>query len=259
VTPDGWSAALAFLLFVAPGIVWDLLSRRREAEADESAFREASRVALFSLVFSLPAAVVVVLVSTQVHRVTRVVGRLASGDVVPLSWDGLVILVVMLTQLALACLFAYVTHRVLMLSSQSSDIDLISGWTRAFRHDRPDNHDAYVRAKLINGSVWTGRVVSYSSDFELEDRELVLGPPLSSRGPSGNQLIPLEPHCQRVILRGNQIASLVVEYHHRSRAAAEGEAVSRDDRSKVESGKPNGNGDRQGTTEASHAGVQARP
>jgi hypothetical protein len=255
VTPDGWSAALAFLLFVAPGIVWDLLSRRREAEADESAFREASRVALFSLVFSLPAAAVVVLVSTQVHGVTRVARRLASGDVVPLSWDGLIILVVMLTQLALACGFAGLTHLLLMRSSRSSDIDLISAWTRAFRRDRPPDHDAYVRAKLTSGSVWTGRVVSYTSDFELEDRELVLGPPLSSRGPPGNQLIPLEPHCQRVILRGNQIASLVVEYHHRSRAAAEGEAASRAEHPKVEVGNPNGDGDNQGTTEASHAGL----
>ena len=51
VTPDGWGSALVFLLFVAPGIVFDLLEVLR-AGAHESAFREASRVALSSLVFS---------------------------------------------------------------------------------------------------------------------------------------------------------------------------------------------------------------
>lgn len=167
MTPDGWSAALAFLLFVAPGIVFDLLSRRREPEANESAFREASRVALSSLVFSLPALAVVVLVSTRVHRVTRVAHRVASGDVVLFSVVGFIILVVMLVELALACLFAYVTHRVLMHSSDSSDIDRISAWKKAFRHDRPADHEVHVRAKLKCGSVWTGRVVSYTPDFEV--------------------------------------------------------------------------------------------
>ena len=47
----GWGSALAFLLFVAPGIAFDLLSRRRRAAADESTFREVSRVALSNLVF----------------------------------------------------------------------------------------------------------------------------------------------------------------------------------------------------------------
>ena len=39
MTPEGWGSALAFLLFVAPGIAFDLLSRRRRAAADESTFR----------------------------------------------------------------------------------------------------------------------------------------------------------------------------------------------------------------------------
>jgi hypothetical protein len=256
VTPDGWSAALAFLFFVAPGIVFDLLSRRREPEADESAFREASRVALSSLVFSLPASAVVVLASTRVHRLTRVAQRIASGDVVLFSADGFIILVVMLAELALACLFAYVAHRVLMRSSRSSDIERISAWKKAFRHDCPAYHEAHVRAKLKSGSVWTGRVVSYTPDFELDNRELVLGPPLSSRGPNG-KLTPLEPDFHRVVLTGDQIASLAVEYH-RTRTPAENGAARRAELPKAQGGDTNGAGnvDSRGTTPP-HAHVQA--
>ena len=57
------------MLFVAPGIVFDLLSRSRRVGADESAFREVSRVALSSLLLSLFAAVPVGLVASRVPLV----------------------------------------------------------------------------------------------------------------------------------------------------------------------------------------------
>lgn len=251
MTPDGWSTALAFLLFVAPGIVFDLLSRHRRTEVDESSFREASRVALSSLVFSLPASALVVLVSTQLDRVTRAAHRLASGNAVLISADGLVILLVMLAELALACLFAVITHLALRASAKSSDIELISAWTRVFRRDCPAGHDAYVRVKLTSGSVWTGRVVGSSPDLELDNRELVLAPPLTSRGPTGD-LTPLAPEYHRVVLTGGEIASLAVQYR-RSRSAPEGGAARRAERRKVrDGGDPNGagNGDGRGRTRA---------
>jgi hypothetical protein len=257
VTPDGWSAALAFLLFVAPGIVFDLLSRRRRVEVDESAFREASRIALWSLLFSLPASAIVVYISTRVHRVTRVAGRLASGDVVPISADGLTILLVMLAELVLACGIAGITHLVLSRRSKSCDIRLVSAWTKAFRFDRPADHDVYVRAKLTSGSVWTGRVVSFTPDLELENRELVLAPPLFSRGKTGD-LTPLSPDYHRVVLPASQIASLNVAYYP-SPVSAEHATVNPAERPKLEAGKPNGNGDSQARTEASQAGLQAKP
>jgi hypothetical protein len=97
--------------------------------------------------------------------VTRVAGHLASGEVVPISTDGLTILLVMLVELALACGFAGLTHLVLSRSSKSSDIDPVSAWTRAFRYDCPADHEVYVRAELTGGSVWTGRVDSFTPDL----------------------------------------------------------------------------------------------
>jgi len=41
-----------FVVLIAPGLLFDLLAERRRAGAPESAFREASRVVLASLVFS---------------------------------------------------------------------------------------------------------------------------------------------------------------------------------------------------------------
>jgi len=52
VVPSSWLSVLLFFLFIAPGLLFDLLSEQRRAGFSESAFREISRIVLSSLVFS---------------------------------------------------------------------------------------------------------------------------------------------------------------------------------------------------------------
>src|SRR5688572_19801907 len=114
MTPEGWGSALAFLLFVAPGIAFDLLSRTRRAAAGESTFREVSRVALSSLAFSLPALAVVVVIGSQIPAVVAAARRVEAGRLVIGSIDGLITVGILSAQLALSCLLALIVHLLLM-------------------------------------------------------------------------------------------------------------------------------------------------
>lgn len=211
MTPDGWGSALAFLLFVAPGIVFDLLSRRRRAGVDESAFREASRVALSSLVFSLLAALLVVPRASRSPIVVRAARAVEAGGLSWLSSEGLALLGVAVAQLVLSCVLAFGWHSVLRLIGHGGNIVLGSAWTRVFRLDLPDDHEGYVLAKLTSGAVWAGRVLSFSPDLELDHRELVLGQPLSIETASGD-MADVPSDFQRVVLRATEISTLTVMY-----------------------------------------------
>ena len=52
MVPGSSLSVLFFVLFVAPGLLFELLSRRRRAGVAESAFVEVSRIVLASLAFS---------------------------------------------------------------------------------------------------------------------------------------------------------------------------------------------------------------
>ena len=51
--PQTTAALIGFLFLVAPGIVFEMVQERRRPTLEQSPFREASRVALASLLFSL--------------------------------------------------------------------------------------------------------------------------------------------------------------------------------------------------------------
>ncbi|MEV6283998.1 DUF6338 family protein [Kribbella sp. NPDC051770] len=62
--PDSAAALLALLGLVAPGLVYQARRERRRPPSVESAFREASRVALTSLLFTVAATTVMVVVAS---------------------------------------------------------------------------------------------------------------------------------------------------------------------------------------------------
>lgn len=52
MVPSSWLSVVLFFLYIAPGLLLDLLSEQRRAGFSESAFRDISRIVLASLVFS---------------------------------------------------------------------------------------------------------------------------------------------------------------------------------------------------------------
>lgn len=52
MVPASWLGVLLFVLLVVPGLVFDILSERRQVGPSESTFREISRVVVASIGFS---------------------------------------------------------------------------------------------------------------------------------------------------------------------------------------------------------------
>jgi Family of unknown function (DUF6338) len=95
-----------------------------------------------------------------------------------------------------------------------------SGWVTAFdripRLAREAQHlvtTPIVRAsvRLTDGTVYVGDVAEYSAGLPLADRELVLDGELLSRHPNAATAEPLA-EWQRVLLRGDQISDIAVQY-----------------------------------------------
>jgi hypothetical protein len=211
VVPGSWLSVLLFVILVAPGLLFDLLSDRRRGGFPESTFREISRVVLASFGFSAAAFGVLVLV------------RACEPDWMPdprlmidepgtyLSDHYRLIFRTLVIQGGLALLFAYGVH-LWLAHKQGANIRRASAWTQIFKTDCPDGGAPYVRVRLKSGFVYTGFVGYFSPDLDQDGRELVLLPPLYAKPPEGEKLtiVPAEYAC--LTFRGTEIDTMTVDY-----------------------------------------------
>lgn len=209
--PGSWFALASFFALVAPGVLYDLLASRRRVQRQETALRELGRVILASLIFTavgLGAAA-----AASAVRPTTFMGlsTLAFGTRDDLQAASGAAAATISVALAVSLGAAWAFER-LRGRGQSRTITDDSGWRQALRGDLDQqSQTAYVRVRLLGGSTYWGRVRSYTADFELADRELVLAPPLFAKppgGPSG----PLPDEWQRLVIHGAQVASMAVAY-----------------------------------------------
>ncbi len=216
--PGNWLSILLFLLFVAPGLLFDLLSERRRAGFAESAFREVSRIILGSLAFSGFAFAVVVIVRT-IHpswmpdpkRLLEPGGSYARDHY-------RLILRTLVLQEALALVTALAWHLFLAKKQGGATIRPISAWTQVFKRDCPRGHDAYVRVRLEGGVIYSGLVANFTSDLEVGGRELILAPPMASKT-SDNPMMAVPRQYQRVVIQGSAIQVMSVEYRSKHEAS----------------------------------------
>jgi Family of unknown function (DUF6338) len=210
MVPGTWLTVVLFLLLVSPGLLFDLLAVRRRTGAVESAFHETSRIVLSSLGFTaLALAVLAVVAAIFPGLLPDPKGLLdPDGRYAADHWP--VVIGALAAESVLAHAAALLTHGILVRRGGAT-IRPMSAWTALFRRDRPKGHRPYVRLRLTGGIVYTGTVVSFTSDLPLADRELVLGPPLYSK--TGDRpLSPLPPDYTRVLIRGAMIETMAVEY-----------------------------------------------
>lgn len=221
--PTTWLSVVLFVLFVAPGLLFDLLADKRRATGPQSPFREASRVVLASLAFTSVGIAVVSLVRV-IHASWMPDPRQMLGGtreyliehLGALLWAGALELAV-----ALGCAWGF--HQVLVVR-HGAPLRQVSAWKAVFRDDVPVPTvgvapapiadvavTILVRVKLLNGTVFTGQVAHYTADLELPVREIVLGPPLFSKTGS-NPLTALSTDWSRLILAGSSIESIAVQY-----------------------------------------------
>jgi hypothetical protein len=210
VVPSTWLSIVFFLLLIAPGLLFDLLAERRRAGAEESAFREASRVALGSTVFSgiaLTALAVVRAVRPEWMPDPR---RLLSDQQQYLADEYRLVLRALVIQVLLALLLAWLTHLTLSKVT-GAPIRQRSAWSTVFRHDLPAGKQAHARVRLADGTTYVGEVAHFNADLKRADRELVLAPPLYS-ATKGNELGDVPAEWTRVVISADQIAVLSVQY-----------------------------------------------
>ena len=173
MVPASWLTALLFILFVAPGLLFDLLSERRRVGANESTFREISRVVLASVAFSgTSLATLAAFRQTLAPRwltdpaaLLRDGPRYAAANYQVLAWT-------LALGVALSLFLAVASHLLLARRDGGAPIRQRSAWTRVFKADRPTGTFPYARIRLEDDSVYAGKVQDYTPDLELADREM---------------------------------------------------------------------------------------
>lgn len=215
MVPSTWLTVLLFLVFVAPGLVFDLLSGRRRAGASESAFREISRVVFAGTIFSGVALLVL----------SGLRARYQPGWIVDpgaLLRDGSKYAIANYQAIAetlgagfgISVGLVLAWHLTLDVFTKGSSIRQRSAWTQAIRFDPPKDHYAYARVRLEDGTIYAGKVRSFTPDIETSDREIALSQPhlKTRRKDSTNGLKSLPPEYQRIIIPGSAIAAVVISY-----------------------------------------------
>ena len=211
MVPGSWLSVFLFFLLVAPGLLFDLLSERRRAGFSESAFREISRVVLGSLFFSGFAFTVLAVVRSVHPAWMPDPRRLLEPHGSYVRDQYRLILRTLVLQGLLALTAAWLWHLFLARRQGGATIRQVSAWTQVFKRDCPKDHNAYARVRLDGGVIYSGLVANFSSDLEVDGRELVLAPPLASRT-GHNPMTAVPGQYQRVVIRGSAIEVMSVEY-----------------------------------------------
>jgi hypothetical protein len=213
MAPTSWAAAFLFVVLVAPGLLFDLLSEKRRVLPSESAFREISRVVLSSIVFTGFSLLLLVGVRTWWAPPWLPDPGLAIRDpshYFPAHYQlvGCCIAGVV----AVAFGLALGADRYLAMKSKSGGIKKRSAWTIAFENDCPVDRLPYARIRLDDGSVYAGHVRAFSPDIETSDREIILkGPHLKSKT-GENKLAPVAKDYERIVLKGADVKAISVSY-----------------------------------------------
>lgn len=214
-------AILAFFLFVAPGLFWDILTDRRRSTGHSSAFREAGTVALVSALCTLLALSIVVGVavwfdSAWIEQLTAITERSLGfrnpGDRVALGGP----LIMMLAELVAALAVAFLLDRLFGGRLFGPTTRHLSGWVEAIRYHGFDIDDTMIVATVAlssDGRGLRGEVEKYSNDLAIESREITLVAPIVRfwTDESGNEHRRLVSEA-RVVIPGGEIKSVGFYY-----------------------------------------------
>lgn len=216
MVPATWAALLIFVLFVAPGLAFDLLSQRRVARAAESTFREISRVVLASICFSGATLAALVAVRTAVPTSAwwpPELVRLVRGDEQYITSNFASLFWTLLVSTAVSMALAFGTHCLLVGRSGGSTIEQGSAWTQAFKADCPPGKEPRIVVRLDDDSAYMGAVNEFSADVAVADRELVLrGPNLKVKRSGEQNFTEVPEHYERIVLPASKIRAITVAY-----------------------------------------------
>jgi hypothetical protein len=209
--PQTIGAVLAFLGLVAPGLLFELRRERRRPRIEETAFREASRVALTSLIFTLLSLSVLSIVRArrpawmpdpglwleQGHRYAIANYRLIART--------------LLLEIFIACTFALLVERLFLLGARG---DIVPGsiWFHMLRRKRPSGAKPWLHVRLKDETEFWGYLGAYSTEDKIENREITLIGPKHAMKTKGSNTPTFLTEWAGVAISAEQISFLRITY-----------------------------------------------
>ena len=218
--PTSALGVLVFVLAVFPGFYYELIRGRRFTRAKESAFYEASRAVAASVLLGLPAATLAFLmwllivnqssppdVTALIKRDPVYIGTHARELAISLGiYIGSSFL---LAHVWIIVLRLYGLAKVKFLAPSQGVTSSHSLWAHVFKYRAPKGHISVAEVRMKSGEIWVGPVLTFTTEHELSDRELVLHTPIRhSDAENPNRLIVTSHRA--VVLRGPEIESISI-------------------------------------------------
>lgn len=212
--PQTLGAILVFVVFIVPGVAFEMLRDRRLPDIEESSLREASRVAMTSALFSLGAvAVIGILRLAGANWVVDPALWLTDGQAYVVAHMGEVISTVLVFVAAALALVALTDS--FFKGSAHGQIKRGNIWRVLTRTRCPEGANAWVHLRLKDEGgteVW-GYFGDHAPRQGQEDGPLVLeAPGLAYRRPDRPDIINLTD-WSFIAIRGEDIAWMKVRYH----------------------------------------------
>lgn len=173
---------VGFLLFVAPGLLYELCIERSRPGVEESTFREISRVALTSLIFSLTALLILAAVWTSFPDAYPDLNSLATDPLDEAAAEQAPqLLRLSVTQMALSCFLAWIAS-LLVARSDTSHSPYPLMWN-VLHPALKKPSVPIVALRLDDGRVLQGQVAAVEYFGPLECQRIALAPPVSIHRP----------------------------------------------------------------------------
>jgi Family of unknown function (DUF6338) len=211
VIPQTAAAFLAFLLFVLPGLAFEVRRERRWPQRGDTPFREVSRVVLASSGFSALALLILIGVRAWSPALMPDPGAWLRDPKHYLPAHYPVAVAFVFAQGGLSTGLAAAAER-LTARGREPTIRAVSAWFRVLRMVVPAGTAPFAHVVLDTGVEYYGWVEGYTSDLSTDDRELELGGRLLRRLPEQDQPALLPEQWERLVISSSAIKTMAVSY-----------------------------------------------
>jgi Family of unknown function (DUF6338) len=172
--PDSFGAFAAFLGLVAPGLVLDLVLERRLPRRNGTSFREASTIALASLIFTLISILLLAALRTNHSMVILDAPQWIKGGKNYLADHFSIVILSALLEVLIACSLAALSAWFITRKSTAS-MSNVGTWYQILRNERPPGTRPWVHLHLDDETDFWGYLRHYTTDDSADVREIVLG------------------------------------------------------------------------------------
>lgn len=164
-------SVVAFLLLVAPGVVFELVRERRRPARDDSAFLEASRVLLAGVATAAGALTVLGLGRLAGNTVLTPPGPVIADTRAYVSAHPGSAFFTAAMYLVVASTFAVIAADARSHHGHALEITSDSAWVISLSTFKPKGTNTHVSVTLRDGTTYVGRSIVFTSDSKHTDRE----------------------------------------------------------------------------------------